>query len=712
MLARIAYTLWNRTLNNVLFGISLMVLIALYIAIGSGRPQVREFFEMDELKFFAAWPLVTLMVLLVANLTTVTLTRIPFTPARYGVWCVHTGIVVLIYGMFLYYGQKVEGQILVPAKQSAEHFYDRWERALYARAGERRALPVRLEGLPRFDSYPAGSDKARRLDRDALRDLKPVFMVANRDGGPPLARSLGQELGLAEEPKLTVIGYHPYAEILTSFVEDDSGKGSVGVKLTLTDDANGRQGEEWLVAGDAESSTSNVFNTTFAHVHVATTEEAKKIADSVTRVHRLDILAGQTGVTLYVEPGKTYKVGDSGYEITVENYLPNWRTMQGETVDLLTFMVKTPTTQFRRQVIPGRANPTDWQLDDPSAGPMGKRQEKPLDEVFRTLYTFDDPAGLVGKAGVVRHTFITSGDAPGIIEVVAGRERASEVRTYPEGKGQIEIPQMPPRGPFQPRMTAEEIAALPTVKIAFERRDNVRRSDRVIDVPKAKRDRNEGEAGVRQVLTVRITAGTTDRVVHVPFSQWTAEPFMPWKGQEIWLPGANKPLQLQLGNSLVGMPARVTLERFELVPYPGGSKQAGLMRDFKSTLRVHDLDTGAEFVGVAQMNSPVYFERKRPFYMPDESWLFFQSGWNQQAGESLTILGVGNRPGVVTMTVGSIMIGLGLLYAFYVKPLIIARNKRKALEAHGRRQPTGPDDPAGNPPVVRAPRGAPVHAGA
>lgn len=703
VLARIAYTLWNRTLNNVLFGVSLMVLIAIYIAIGSGRPQVREYFEMDELKFFAAWPLIVLMVLLVASLTTVTLTRIPFTPPRYGVWCVHTGIVVLIYGMFLYYSQKVEGQILVPAKQSAEHFYDRWERALYARAGERRALPVRLENLPRFDTYPAGSDRARRLDRGALRDVRPVFMVANRDGGTPLARSLGQELGLPEEPKISVIGYHPYAEVVTSFEEDDAGKGSVGIKLSLTGSNPGQTGEEWLVAGDAESASSNVFNTTFEHLHVATAEEAKKIADSAGKLHRLDVLVGQAGHTLYVEPGKSYKVGETGYEITVENYLPNWRTMQGETVDLLTFMVKTPTAQFRRQVIPGRANPTDWQLDDPSAGPMGKRQEKPLDEVFRTLYTFEDPAGLLGKAGIVKHTLITSGDAPGITEVIVGRERAAEVRAYAEGKGEIEIPQMPTRGPFQPKLTPEEIAALPKIKIAFERRDNVRRSDRVIDVPKAKRDRDEGAAGVRQVVTVRITSGNHDRVVHVPFSQWTAEPFMPWKGQEIWLPGATRPLQLQLGNSLVGMPARVTLEQFELVPYPGGSKQAGLMRDFKSTLRVHDLDTGSEFVGVAHMNSPVYFERQRPFYMPDESWLFFQSGWNQQAGESLTILGVGNRPGVVTMTVGSIMIGVGLLYAFYVKPIIIARNKRRALEAHA-----GPRSPAPPPRPAREP----VHAGA
>jgi hypothetical protein len=37
------------------------------------------------------------------------------------------------------------------------------------------------------------------------------------------------------------------------------------------------------------------------------------------------------------------------------------------------------------------------------------------------------------------------------------------------------------------------------------------------------------------------------------------------------------------------------------------------------------------------------------------------------------------------MTVGSIMIGVGLLYAFYIKPIIVARMKRKAKELAGNR---------------------------
>jgi len=42
-------------------------------------------------------------------------------------------------------------------------------------------------------------------------------------------------------------------------------------------------------------------------------------------------------------------------------------------------------------------------------------------------------------------------------------------------------------------------------------------------------------------------------------------------------------------------------------------------------------------------------------------------------------IGVGNRPGVMVMTVGCIMIVLGLLYAFYVKADCDSRMKAAAL---------------------------------
>jgi len=135
-----------------------------------------------------------------------------------------------------------------------------------------------------------------------------------------------------------------------------------------------------------------------------------------------------------------------------------------------------------------------------------------------------------------------------------------------------------------------------------------------------------------------------------------------------------KTIQFQLGNTRLPLPARLTLNKFELVPYPGGDGATGrgIMRDFRSELNVFDPQTGDSFTDTAHMNNPVYFHHG--------SWLFFQAAYDPD-GQRWTILGVGNRPGVWVMTAGCLMMIVGLLYAFYAKPFIVRRMKRKAIEA-------------------------------
>ena len=79
---------------------------------------------------------------------------------------------------------------------------------------------------------------------------------------------------------------------------------------------------------------------------------------------------------------------------------------------------------------------------------------------------------------------------------------------------------------------------------------------------------------------------------------------------------------------------------------------------------------GEKLVDVAQMNNPVYYDGGR--------WLFFQAQWDPE-GQKWTVLGIGNRPGVFVMIAGCVMIFIGLMYAFYVKPVIIRKMKQKAL---------------------------------
>ena len=66
-------------------------------------------------------------------------------------------------------------------------------------------------------------------------------------------------------------------------------------------------------------------------------------------------------------------------------------------------------------------------------------------------------------------------------------------------------------------------------------------------------------------------------------------------------------------------------------------------------------------------------------------YTLFQSGASRDHW-SYTILGVGTREAVGTQLLGCILIALGALYAFYVKPIIKRRRAAAALEAANARR--------------------------
>jgi hypothetical protein len=49
---------------------------------------------------------------------------------------------------------------------------------------------------------------------------------------------------------------------------------------------------------------------------------------------------------------------------------------------------------------------------------------------------------------------------------------------------------------------------------------------------------------------------------------------------------------------------------------------------------------------------------------------------------SFTILGVGNNPGIHIIAFGSVLMSLGIPWAFYLKPYLVRREKRRLAELH------------------------------
>jgi hypothetical protein len=296
---------------------------------------------------------------------------------------------------------------------------------------------------------------------------------------------------------------------------------------------------------------------------------------------------------------------------------------------------------------------------------MGQRQREPIDPGLRIRYDFSDPALVIPLEGSGKHTLITGEGVAGLVDVFVSTVSPARIERFPDGTAHLA---MDASGSSIRRDSTSRAA----FDVRIEKMSGVRRDDRVVEVPREKRDRNLGQIGTMQVLRVRVTSGDWSRDIVVPFVQFAHDD--PWRGGVVHVPGANVPLQLQFGYTRRPMPARVTVTSFEVVPYAGGDRSArSVMRDFRSHLRVTDRTTGTLIAdGVAQMNSPVYI-RSGP-----TSWLFFQAAWDPQ-GQRFTVLGVGNRPAVEMMTIGCVMIVLGLLYAFYVKPIIVRRKKEKAL---------------------------------
>lgn len=149
---------------------------------------------------------------------------------------------------------------------------------------------------------------------------------------------------------------------------------------------------------------------------------------------------------------------------------------------------------------------------------------------------------------------------------------------------------------------------------------------------------------------------------------------------------------------------------FKMIPYD----HRGAPRDYQSLLRVVPSRGGEgtfeTFVHVASLNAPL----QAPFSWTEERGLltniagrvraglspnqykFSQAGWDAEgwrrtqaqadngqlprAYAAFTILQVGNNPGIHVIALGAIMMGVGIPWAFYVKPWLV-RRERKRIQA-------------------------------
>jgi hypothetical protein len=464
-------------------------------------------------------------------------------------------------------------------------------------------------------------------------------------------KPLGEMLG-GKDLAIDVVGYYPYARIGENFTETGD---QAGLKFTISAPHMGVTQTQYLLCDDPNHSQTIIGSSEVRIIQFGASEGLGSVAESAQKIHTLDVTLPGFHQQLHVTPGGKYVLGKTGYAITFESYDPNWPAMNGDHVKLITLMVDSPKGSFRRQVIMGRDEPTDWKLNVAGSGPMGQRQTAPLDNDLHVGYTFADPFHLSPDQNIERHTILLLTGSKSFTDVCVAADQAPKVTQINNGNGELEM-------------------SLGTMrmKVAVALKNDLDFSQSVEPVPAAQRTREGGQSGAFQVIMAKVRSGDWSKTVAVPFTQFAEEPGVNWTDGEVNLPGTSSELELQLSNQFRWLPATITLDKFELVHYPGGNDSSMVQRDFKSYLTIDDTATGQFTRDVAHMNHPVYYA--------NGEWTFFQAAWDAD-GQRWSILGIGNRPGVWTMTAGCVMIFLGLIYAFYIKPIIIRRMKVKAIEA-------------------------------
>ena len=131
------------------------------------------------------------------------------------------------------------------------------------------------------------------------------------------------------------------------------------------------------------------------------------------------------------------------------------------------------------------------------------------------------------------------------------------------------------------------------------------------------------------------------------------------------------------------LPARVSLLGFDTQDHIGGfTGSTSSILNWTSRVEFEN-QSGSQEADIS-VNAPA----------EQDGFWFFQSQWDPpdparftgdvpSLGLNYTVLGVGNREGVWIQLAGSVLMVIGLMYAFYVKPVLVRRRQEAALAVAG-----------------------------
>lgn len=656
--------------------------------------------EMSELEFYSWWPLRIVLLAFVLNMVTATVRRIEFKFENLGVLTVHTGIVTIALGSVYYTGLKKEGDTIVFAGEPTAGgettigppsgvFYDNTRVALFVdgfKGWEQRPL----SRIPRYNDYALTPDHPRTLNREimpsrtALVDpdirFRIVGYAAYADIGAEPVRASDAEAARA----IAAGTDRPvrFVDLLSSIPDS---KGAVP-----TGPVHRYRFEPRSPA--ARTSTENMLSVEYTHQmpDARWRDLIEPFPLGVRNALAIDIPAANFRAVMPVSRGQKLPVGDTGYTLEVEDLAPAppfpiiTKGYEGATSSVAIVRVTSPSGEtFTRWIYSRFPEINQDMLDSVNAQGMPARRDA-------------DPSIRIGYIDANLLAVNLDERADGSVRAIV-RLPNGEVRVTENVGATLDL--VPDR-----------------IALAIsDRWAHAATLERPVPVPSTEQDKRFVGTHDRAALGVEVSV---DLGPTAPERNWSTVVWLPFIKyleiaddlvKAITLPDGRS-LRLGFGRVRHPLPGfDISLVDFQMIAYD----HRGSPRDYQSTVLVSPVPTAHAradfdaFTHITKLNAPLtaphrwdedrnpianFFARLVSGLSPNQ-FKFSQAGWDAEmwkqtqqmvdAGQiqrpfvRYTILGVGNNPGIHVIALGSFLMAIGIPWAFYIKPIIVQRKKKK-----------------------------------
>jgi len=421
-------------------------------------------------------------------------------------------------------------------------------------------------------------------------------------------------------------------------------------------------------------------------------------------------IPGHEPVSFVASPGNRAQIGTGGdaYLLEVASIAPSWPLLSGDDAGRRAYKVsvrvQTATQSFIRELIAGYPQYSEDLVRSGDPAQPVARAKKALGTAL-----VDETLSLALEYDPQRYFYLMQSSAVYLREVGAADWVERPIRRLPRFNDHVsnmdrvwtapgdDPPPLRPIDIAVPPVAPDDPLPLVTFRISdylrYAMMDTRRLPDatrfdpaetRPLIVPKHQRNRDIGV----QASMIRLELPAGAGVGGGGESNWLSYHMYPFaRPQDVLRRFRYEPtvmhlpdgrdVEVMFSRERMVLPTPVVLDDFELATHVGGYSGASRsVRNWTSVVRFREDDGWSQPARVS-VNDP----------QEHGGFWFFQSQWDPPSASSgpgdpgsdglnYTVLGVGNREGVLMQLLGCCLSVIGMIYAFYVKPVI--RRRRQA----------------------------------